>query len=173
MMRVTTFGMVLVALVVAGCGGGSDEVSSVDATANPAQYFESLEAWSGDIANRMEGVDRQEPTSDDAVEHADFRLLRLEVESDLGAGLAQITPTPDTADAHADLVAGFQRLMDLEERLANALRAASSASEVLEGPMSAEMERAGGGVLVPCSDLLDVARDLGIEVELFCGSSDE
>lgn len=172
-MRFMTVGVVLVGLVVAGCGSGPDEVSSVDASADPAEYFAALEAWSSDIATRMEAIDRGEPATDDPVEHADFRLLRREVESDLEAVLAQIVPTPDTADAHTDLVAGFESLMDLEERLADALRAASSASEVLEGPMSAEIESVGGGVLVPCSDLLDVAHDLEIEVELFCGGSGE
>ena len=171
MMRFTTVGMVLAAVVLAGCGGGSDEASSVDATADPADYFEALEAWSIDIATRMEAVDRQEPTNDDPVEHADFRLLRQEAEVALAADLAQIVAAPETADAHSDLMAGFQSLVDFEERLADALRVAPSAGEVFDGAMSAELEKAGGGVLVPCSDLLDVARDLGIQVDLFCGSS--
>ena len=173
MMRIMIVGMVLLAWVLVGCGSGSDEVSSVDAAASPAEYFEALESWSGEIASRMEAVDRNEPTSNDPVEHADFRMARLEVESDLGVGLSQIIPAPDAADAHSDLVAGFQRLMDLEERLADALRVASSASEVLDGPMSAEIESVAGSVLVPCAELLDIARDLEIEVELFCGTSDQ
>lgn len=46
-------------------------------------------------------------------------------------------------------------------------------SDVLDGPLETEMESVGDRFVLTCCELIAIARDLGIEVELPCGTANE
>jgi len=118
-------------------------------------------------------LDQEEPSNDDAQAHAGYRQRRSETMADLLTELAAIEPTAKAADRHSALLGGLQGAIDFHEPVSQDLQTASSASEVLNGPLSAESEMVSGRVLSACQELLDVARELGIQVDLVCGSSKE
>lgn len=166
--------LIVVALLVGACADSSDEAdAAADDAVSASAYFRALEEWSAELSTRMEEVDQGEPAGDDPGQHADFRQRRMDAWTGLEADLAQIEPSAETADAHLELLDGLRGVFDLEERLREALQSASSASEVFNSPLGAEREVVGGRVLGTCRELLEIARDLGIQVELFCGSTDE
>ena len=84
------------------------------------------------------------------------------------SALATVKPAAETAAAPAELLAGFQAVIDLNGRIIEALGNASSAEAVLAGPLSADIEIVGGGLLVACGELLDIARKSEMPVALFC-----
>lgn len=168
-MRRWLFIAVLAGLVLAGCG--SDDASEAvltDAGAAPSDYFQAMEAWSLDVISRMDAVRQGKPPNDDPQQYAEYHQRRTDAELKLRSELATIEPAPETADAHAKLLTGFQAAIDLNGRIIAALQDASSANAVLTGPLSADIEIVGGGLLVACGELLDIARKSEIPVTLFC-----
>lgn len=165
----------LPSMVSAACGDSSEEgeATPVENTAIPSVYFQALEGWSTELVTRMDAVEQGEPSSDDPQQHAEYRQRRLDTLRALAPDRAQIETAAETTDGHLELIEGLQRVMNLQERTIESLQGASSANELFNGPLSGEIEMVGGRLLATCHELLDAARDLGIQVELFCGSSNE
>ena len=175
--RPTTPWVVLLAvlLVSASCGGDSEEgeVTPADIAASPSDYFQALERWSIEVNTRLDAVDQGEPSNDDPQQHAEFRQRLVDTELELRNELADIEPAAETDDAHLELLAALQAVVDLEQVIVESLQGATSASAVLNGPLSAEIETVGGRLLLACGQLLDTAGRLSIQVQLFCGDSNE
>ena len=122
--RPTTPWVVLLAVlqVSASCGGDSEE---------------ALERWSMEVNTRRDAVDQGEPSNDDPQQHAEFRQRLVDTELELRNELADIEPAADTDDAHLELLAAMQAVVDLEQAIVESLQGATSASAVLNGPLSA------------------------------------
>ena len=167
--------LLAVLLVSASCGGDSEEgeVAPADIAASPSDYFQALERWSIEVNTRMDAVDQGEPSNDDPQQYAEFHQRRVDTELELRNELAEIEPAAETADVHLELLAGLQAVVDLDRGIIESLQGATSASAVLNGPLSAEIETVGGRLLLACGQLLDTARRLSIQVQLFCGDSNE
>ena len=108
-MRRWLFLAVLAGLVLVGCGGDdASEGVLTDAGATPSDYFQAMEAWSLDVVSRMDAVEQGKPPTDDPQQYAEYHQRRIDAELELRSELATIEPAAETADAHAELLTGFQ-----------------------------------------------------------------
>ncbi len=160
--------VVLLATAVSACGAGSDTLSL-------EEYFAQYSAIDADAATEFveapSDFEGSDSASADETNLAFFRYLFSEYERinrDRLAGLTGLSPPPEVADTHGEVISALENLIAVVDESNEAVQDAETMAEFETLNLEPGLEVAAVAFEVACGALGDIAEANDIAVVLTC-----